>query len=307
MNFHIHQINVARSISRLQAILNSESEADILLIQEPPFYQIGTQRSLTNPTGNVVYSSSAHPSWIYHFPTPSQHIALPPRVMTYYRRNSPFIFSPLFNISSHQDLSFTKVSHPSFPAFIIINAGKGDAEVVLRPNHGPLLREENGERGSEKLLQRPSPRVPSRLLEIRVLTARIVPIPDVFKIHVADLGEGVPVEHRVDRLRQLGAAFLVDTARVDPDPSVAVGLRDFTAPADLLTDVFPRVLSSLLASRDDPLKLLEGLFAGRILGPGVGEDSVSSRDGGAVGKVMKLSASSAEDPHRPGSIRRIGQ
>ena len=45
---------------------------------------------------------------------------------------------------------------------------------------------------------------------------------------IADLRIAIPVEYGVDRLRQLGAARLVDTARVDPDVAVTIAMCDLT-------------------------------------------------------------------------------
>lgn len=39
---------------------------------------------------------------------------------------------------------------------------------------------------------------------------------DIFEICIANLGASIPPEHRVDRLRELSAGFLVDAAGVNP-------------------------------------------------------------------------------------------
>ena len=138
MNFTIHQINVARSISRLHAILNHDSSSDIIMVQEPPFYQIGSQRSFLSQDGQSIYGTVAHSSWNCFLPTTTPSPVLPPRVATFVRRSSHFTFTPIFNISRHTDLSFIQVQgpptaeHPNPPPFLVINAYIG---APSEPNH----------------------------------------------------------------------------------------------------------------------------------------------------------------------------
>ena len=58
----------------------------------------------------------------------------------------------------------------------------------------------------------------------------------ISEVHVAHLRVEVPVVHRVDGLRQLGAAAVVDAAGVDPDAREAVLTRDRAAPPYLVRD-----------------------------------------------------------------------
>lgn len=135
MNCKIHQINVARGISRLHAILNADSSSDIILVQEPPFYQVGSQRSLLSIDGNAVYGTVAHAAWNCFLPTTNPSPVLPPRVCIYARRASHFMFTPLYNISRHTDLCFLRVegqTDQASPPFLIINAYIG---APSEPNH----------------------------------------------------------------------------------------------------------------------------------------------------------------------------
>ena len=125
----------------------------------------------------------------------------------------------------------------------------------------------------------------------------IVFVVDVFEIDIANLCEGVPVEHRVDRLRHLCATRLVNAARVDPDPGITIALSDLAGPTDLLANVVARVFSGDLAFLDELWDVLECLLLVGALSPlGVGEDGIASDAGGAVGEVAMLCTSGAEDP-----------
>ena len=48
---------------------------------------------------------------------------------------------------------------------------------------------------------------------------------DIMEVRIAYLGVCIPPIHRINGLRQLGAASLVDTASVNPQPLVPVSLR----------------------------------------------------------------------------------
>ena len=86
---------------------------------------------------------------------------------------------------------------------------------------------------------------------------------------------GVVAKHRVDRLRELGTARLVDAAGVVPDPLVSIGLRDLTASSDLLGYVVARVLALRFASLGDLPYILEGLLLWfRGLVPDVGQNGI---------------------------------
>jgi hypothetical protein len=60
---HLLWLNVQRSNHRLHAILNSNKEADIILVQEPWFNPINTRRSDTDPVGTPVLGTVANPLW----------------------------------------------------------------------------------------------------------------------------------------------------------------------------------------------------------------------------------------------------
>src|SRR5262249_8258215 len=81
---------------------------------------------------------------------------------------------------------------------------------------------------SDEFLQGPPAREPAALLEGRGVGGL-----DVDQVGVTHLGIAVPLEHGVDGLGKLGAAALVDAARVDPDISIAVATRLGAAVAHL--------------------------------------------------------------------------
>ena len=170
------------------------------------------------------------------------------------------------------------------------------AELVLRPDRRPFRRQEDEQRGREQLLQRPAARVPARPPEARARRADVVARGDVVEERVADLGEDVPVEHGVDRLGELRAACLVDAARVDPDPDVAIALCDETGISDLIGYEIAWDLACLLAPCVNSLDLLKCLLRDGLT-PGVGEDGVALLHGARVGEVVEFGAASAKEPH----------
>ena len=98
---------------------------------------------------------------------------------------------------------------------------------------------------------------------------------NVLEIRVAYGSTTVPRIHRVDRLRKLRAARLVDAASVDPDPTVAVPLRDLAAPPYFGAREVARILARPGAS---PLKRPEVLICLLILVPDVREDRIAAPD-----------------------------
>ena len=84
-------------------------------------------------------------------------------------------------------------------------------------------------------MQRPPAREPPALLKTR---QKLHPVFLVSPRHVGKVGValprfGVPAKHGIDRLGQLSAALLIDTARVDPDPLKPPRLRERAATFDL--------------------------------------------------------------------------
>ena len=98
---------------------------------------------------------------------------------------------------------------------------------------------------------------------------------------------GVPLEHRVDCLGELGTARLVNAAGIDPDPGVAPRTRKDTEVPDLVGDV-----SETAARVVECPDLLEGLF---VLGPDVRQDGVSHALVGV--EPAELSCGCMKQPH----------
>jgi hypothetical protein len=83
-------------------------------------------------------------------------------------------------------------------------------------------------------LQRPTPGEPSTLTKGRIrCIRRLIAARNVAKVREALPCILIPFEHRIDCLRQLGAARLVNAASVDPDVSVAHGSGKRAATPDL--------------------------------------------------------------------------
>ena len=84
-----------------------------------------------------------------------------------------------------------------------------------------------------ELLKRPSSLVPHTRTEWRAwhlyVDIGLVSARNVVQVHVADRGEGVVSKHGVEGFRDLCATFLVDAARIDPEPLKAVTLREDAA------------------------------------------------------------------------------
>ena len=100
--------------------------------------------------------------------------------------------------------------------------------------------------------------------------------------------------HRVDGLRELGGAILVDAACVVPEPVEFVLLGDGTDPTDFhgcsiegIRTVWARVLPVFGG-------IVEELL---VLAPCMRKDGVATRDSLRAGEVVELGAVGAEEPH----------
>ena len=150
--------------------------------------------------------------------------------------------------------------------------------------------------GRNELLQRPAPAEPDTSCiqwresqDLSVVGERIVNVPQV---SVTDNREGIVMEHGIDGFRELSTARLVNAARVDPHPSVAMLLRKPAAPPDLVADDSTRVPAVLFAFLLDLPDVLERLLSFFV--PDVRQSSVAIRDLLGGGEVVQLGAISAE-------------
>ena len=110
-------------------------------------------------------------------------------------------------------------------------------ELLLRAEHRPVLGEKQQLPRGDEFLEGPSAREPSAFAEGRMILVGVLVGGHVCEVRVAHVRGLVPRIHRVDSLRQLGAARLVDAARVDPDVPVAVLARDRTCVPDFGREV----------------------------------------------------------------------
>src|ERR1700742_4615618 len=79
---HITLVNVNTQSLALKGVLET-TDSTFLLIQEPWWGRVATSHSDTDPTGIVVYGSTAHPRWtVFTPPFPTREC---PRVLTYIR------------------------------------------------------------------------------------------------------------------------------------------------------------------------------------------------------------------------------
>ena len=117
--------------------------------------------------------------------------------------------------------------------------GDGLGQRRLGPQEAPPLGVEDDAARGQQLLQGPAAREPAAAAEV-VLPGPVA-LGVVVHVHVLEVGVAhgrllVPRVHGVDGLGHLGAALLVDAARVDPDVVVAIlgrlaaGVRDLGVP-----------------------------------------------------------------------------
>ncbi|KAI0658771.1 hypothetical protein C8Q70DRAFT_160926 [Cubamyces menziesii] len=93
-----------------------------------------------------------------------------------------------------------------------------------------------------------------------VFQRRVFFIADVLHVHEAGVRHRIPLVHRVDGLRELRAARLVDATRIDPRPAVSSTPGERAEVADLRGYTLEAG-----AACDQGLELLERLFS--VLGP----------------------------------------
>jgi hypothetical protein len=171
--------------------------------------------------------------------------------------------------------------------------GEDRGEPFLVASSIPFTVEELDAAGSKQFLQGPAACEPSASSQL-LLDEHIRAGLEVLKIGNAALGLLVPLKHGVDGLAQLGAAGLVDAARIDPDMVHSLGQCELTYGLDLLE-------SPLLGSHGQILHVLE---CDLVVAPRVREDPV-----GLVvpaGKTVGLEAvvRAIEEPHVGGDILR---
>ena len=129
------QLNVARSNTRMHALLNSFTDIDIVMLQEPWFDRIGVERSSDNPNGTTVRGTVANPAWDCFLPT-AQREQPPPRVVTYVRRGiNGLRAQPRPDLLNHPDTLALNIFYHSSSILIIniYNEGPGNQhDMALR-------------------------------------------------------------------------------------------------------------------------------------------------------------------------------
>lgn len=141
---NVLQLNVARSNVRMHAILNTLTDFDILLLQEPWYGRIGVARSSTDAQGLDIKGTVANPAWDLFIPESTADG--PPRVATFIRKGIPSLDTrPCPDLIGSKDILTINVTYGGVSCFIVnvYNAGTGrDADSVNRicnTNFDPLV------------------------------------------------------------------------------------------------------------------------------------------------------------------------
>jgi hypothetical protein len=113
-NVRIMSVNMRRSNVLTHALLASEPPADIILIQEPWYDQIGVRRSDSDPAGTNTLGGVSSPLWNYIYPGIKDLGTTRAKVMAYSRKSNKH-----FTVANRLDL----VSHPSL---LILEVFAGD-------------------------------------------------------------------------------------------------------------------------------------------------------------------------------------
>ncbi|CUA75631.1 Muscle M-line assembly protein unc-89 [Rhizoctonia solani] len=125
-------LNVARSNSRVQALLNTLSDVDICLLQEPWWGRIGCERSVSN-VAPPIFGTVANPAWELFVPsTPNPDH--PPRVAIYIRRGiTGLSVQPRPDIVSSPDILAVSIDFLGTTVLIfnVYNAGSGNQAQAL--------------------------------------------------------------------------------------------------------------------------------------------------------------------------------
>ena len=114
------------------------------------------------------------------------------------------------------------------------------------------------------------------------------------QIGIANLCERVISEHRVEGLRDLGTARLVDTAGIYPGPLVAVSLGELAEATDFDSDKGARILARSIAPPVNLLYILEGLLSGI---PDMREDGIAFPHRLRGRELVEPQCVSIEEPH----------
>jgi hypothetical protein len=69
----VFQLNAVKANHRIHALLNTLTQIDIILFQEPWYQRIGTSRSDHNPDGSDVLGGVSNPAWDLFEPSAAGH------------------------------------------------------------------------------------------------------------------------------------------------------------------------------------------------------------------------------------------
>jgi len=133
MNKHdlvIFSQNVRKNKSLTDTILEMQkNNANIIFIQEPPYYLVRRIPSHTNPDGDPLFGTSNHPDWTLFINAPDP--ANPPRVTTYINKCiAKLRFSLRLNLINHRDINVIAF-HDHQDTFLIINVYSDSNQTAL--------------------------------------------------------------------------------------------------------------------------------------------------------------------------------
>ena len=112
---YIASVNMRKRNAVTHALLNSNNNANLILIQEPWFDKIGTARKDNARQGVDILGGVACPKWELTYPGHTE--GKPPKVMAYARKPTQFsIKAPRFTVVPRLDLC----SHPALQVLDVI-------------------------------------------------------------------------------------------------------------------------------------------------------------------------------------------
>ena len=123
--------NVQKNSLIVQALLETQKDSDVILIQEPPWSEIWKIPSLSNSEGEPLIGTSHHPNWIMfgRYPTDSNDS---PRVVSYVNIHlSPLRFLLCKDIINHRDINLISFFNDNL-YFFILNVYSDSSHTALK-------------------------------------------------------------------------------------------------------------------------------------------------------------------------------
>jgi hypothetical protein len=125
-HLRVLQLNVAQANWCMSAVLNSLTDYDIILFQEPWFSRIGVARSSTDPNGTEILGTVSNHAWESFVPAVTNGVR--PRVATYIRKGIKHLMvHPRLDVFNSPDIIMLSLHYGnfSFDLINVYNAGPG--------------------------------------------------------------------------------------------------------------------------------------------------------------------------------------